>query len=101
MQAAHLAYHRVFLYFSVWISHTHIYDHTSDTYHSYYICDDTLHKPWNVLMNIHAFWLPLREATHEREMSQRLRTKVGRNEPCPCGSGKKFKKCCGFASELH
>ena len=21
--------------------------------------------------------------------------KVGRNEPCPCGSGKKFKKCCG------
>lgn len=22
-------------------------------------------------------------------------TKVGRNEPCPCGSGKKFKKCCG------
>jgi preprotein translocase subunit SecA len=23
------------------------------------------------------------------------RAKVGRNEPCPCGSGKKFKKCCG------
>jgi len=23
------------------------------------------------------------------------RQKVGRNEPCPCGSGKKFKKCCG------
>jgi len=22
-------------------------------------------------------------------------TKVGRNEPCPCGSGKKHKKCCG------
>lgn len=22
------------------------------------------------------------------------RSKVGRNEPCPCGSGKKFKKCC-------
>jgi preprotein translocase subunit SecA len=21
--------------------------------------------------------------------------KVGRNEPCPCGSGKKFKNCCG------
>jgi len=21
--------------------------------------------------------------------------KVGRNEACPCGSGKKFKKCCG------
>ena len=22
-------------------------------------------------------------------------SKVGRNDPCPCGSGKKFKKCCG------
>jgi uncharacterized protein len=26
--------------------------------------------------------------------------KVGRNDPCPCGSGKKFKKCCGQIS-LH
>lgn len=25
----------------------------------------------------------------------REQPKVGRNEPCPCGSGKKFKKCCG------
>lgn len=24
--------------------------------------------------------------------------KTGRNEPCPCGSGKKYKKCCGKAS---
>jgi preprotein translocase subunit SecA len=24
--------------------------------------------------------------------------KVGRNEPCPCGSGKKFKNCCGRTS---
>jgi uncharacterized protein YchJ len=22
-------------------------------------------------------------------------TKVGRNDKCPCGSGKKYKKCCG------
>ena len=21
--------------------------------------------------------------------------KIGRNEPCPCGSNRKFKKCCG------
>ena len=21
--------------------------------------------------------------------------KIGRNDPCPCGSGKKYKKCCG------
>jgi hypothetical protein len=25
----------------------------------------------------------------------RAPAKVGRNEPCPCGSGKKYKKCCG------
>jgi SEC-C motif-containing protein len=23
------------------------------------------------------------------------KTSVGRNDPCPCGSGKKYKKCCG------
>lgn len=21
--------------------------------------------------------------------------KIGRNQPCPCGSGKKYKRCCG------
>jgi len=26
---------------------------------------------------------------------RRSQPKVGRNEPCPCGSGKKYKKCCG------
>jgi uncharacterized protein len=26
--------------------------------------------------------------------SVRIR-KVGRNEPCPCGSGRKYKRCCG------
>ncbi len=29
---------------------------------------------------------------------QRAQPKVGRNEPCPCGSGKKYKKCCGGAT---
>jgi preprotein translocase subunit SecA len=27
--------------------------------------------------------------------AQRSPDKIGRNSPCPCGSGKKFKKCCG------
>ena len=27
----------------------------------------------------------------------RMQPKVGRNDPCPCGSGKKYKKCCGKA----
>ena len=25
----------------------------------------------------------------------RAKVAVGRNEPCPCGSGKKYKQCCG------
>lgn len=25
---------------------------------------------------------------------QKSKSKTGRNDPCPCGSGKKFKKCC-------
>jgi hypothetical protein len=38
-----------------------------------------------------------REAEANRARSQRLENPfkgVGRNDPCPCGSGKKFKKCC-------
>ena len=27
--------------------------------------------------------------------SRRSAEKVGRNDPCPCGSGKKYKRCCG------
>ncbi len=30
----------------------------------------------------------------EEPMEPPLRQKVGRNDPCPCGSGKKFKRCC-------
>ena len=34
----------------------------------------------------------------ERKLNPPVRhevIKIGRNEPCTCGSGKKFKKCCG------
>ena len=31
----------------------------------------------------------------EKKPMKRQQPKVGRNEPCPCGSGKKYKKCCG------
>jgi uncharacterized protein len=53
------------------------------------------------VLRMHAHWLPLRQAMAERQTAQRISTKVGRNEPCPCGSGKKFKKCCGAPAELH
>jgi len=40
----------------------------------------------------------IQRASHERSQKQqplRVEQKVGRNDPCPCGSGKKYKKCCG------
>jgi preprotein translocase subunit SecA len=35
------------------------------------------------------------QAADEKPKPIRAQAKVGRNEPCPCGSGKKYKKCCG------
>lgn len=44
---------------------------------------------------IHAYWLARRgtNAPVARPM-RRSEPRVGRNDPCPCGSGKKYKKCC-------
>ncbi|GFP25171.1 preprotein translocase subunit SecA, partial [Candidatus Hakubella thermalkaliphila] len=41
---------------------------------------------------------PLRMVTSQPATKKQTtvhRVKVGRNDPCPCGSGKKYKKCCG------
>jgi len=35
------------------------------------------------------------EETEELKPFVRETPKIGRNDPCPCGSGKKYKKCCG------
>ena len=34
-------------------------------------------------------------AKSEKDDKTISKPKIGRNEPCPCGSGKKYKKCCG------
>jgi uncharacterized protein len=38
----------------------------------------------------------IREASGRSALSPR-RSKVGRNDPCSCGSGKKYKRCCAHA----
>jgi uncharacterized protein len=53
----------------------------------------------HAVRKLHEYWLSQREPEHyvaQKPIASPLRTepKVGRNEPCPCGSGKKFKKCC-------
>lgn len=57
-------------------------------------CADTLPQ---VVTAIYHYW-------HSRKSlvpTQRAKPKVGRNELCPCGSGQKFKQCCGKERTLH
>lgn len=44
----------------------------------------------HAVIRINAFWKALRQA-------RKAAPKIGRNDPCPCGSGKKYKKCCSEA----
>ena len=54
-------------------------------------CVDILRDHAKVMRE--AFVAALRESS--RETTVRSGPKVGRNDPCPCGSGRKYKKCCG------
>jgi uncharacterized protein len=38
---------------------------------------------------------PMTELEFQEPAPRRAEAQVGRNEPCPCGSGKKYKRCCG------
>jgi uncharacterized protein len=42
------------------------------------------------------FFNKVSELASIREKQQRTKPAVGRNDPCPCGSGLKYKKCCGL-----
>ena len=54
------------------------------------------------VMQLHLHFLKQRNRyTHASATFVRDQPKTGRNEPCPCSSGKKFKKCCGRRSMLH
>lgn len=48
----------------------------------------------DVVASLHAAWSPARR---RRAAVRRESPKIGRNDPCSCGSGKKYKKCCGAA----
>lgn len=51
-----------------------------------------------VIGDIYRFWKTQRASTNP---IQRESDKIGRNDPCPCGSGKKFKQCCGHEPTIH
>ena len=51
---------------------------------------------------LYDYFTAQREAeTAQRRVSQAVSVKVPPNEECPCGSGLKFKKCCGASPTLH
>jgi len=49
------------------------------------------------VLGIYNFWLSKRKPTPLKRESP----KMGRNDPCPCGSGKKLKQCCGKGPTIH
>ena len=50
-----------------------------------------------IVQTLYNFWRNKRTGgTVQRETD-----KAGRNDPCPCGSGKKFKQCCGSPEKLN
>ena len=50
-----------------------------------------------ILMNLKVYSEPTEKINQSmsKEKFKNLNKKISRNEPCPCGSGKKYKKCCG------
>ncbi len=49
---------------------------------------------------IYDYWRA-KQSSGETEPYRRAAPKVGRNDECPCGSGKKYKQCCGSPERLH
>lgn len=56
--------------------------------------DDLIHEACMSVQDIRLFWIDFAPVTAPR----RVEATPGRNDPCPCGSGKKYKKCHGAAA---
>lgn len=53
--------------------------------------DDTVHEA-------NEYWTAWRQKSMATRVASRP-PKIGRNEPCPCGSGRKYKKCCALKEQ--
>jgi uncharacterized protein len=58
--------------------------------------DDSIEQIPNAILVLHKI-AKLRAARTTETFAPVRRNKIGRNDPCPCGSGKKFKRCCAEA----
>lgn len=63
-------------------------------YKSEYL-NNTIYSSATVLYCSHAFSDVFDVISTPKQETPTVNTKVGRNDPCPCGSGKKYKNCCG------
>lgn len=68
------------------------FNSTSDVLEKFKGADEEKFSPTLVLYNSKIFGEMLGIKENEQDLNIQ---KVGRNDPCPCGSGKKYKKCCG------
>lgn len=82
-----------------------ISDHMKKEYFSGLVdMEETVYSYYSILGEQHPDLEEWRQVAIGREMQQenllqsvpiQMENQVGRNDPCPCGSGKKYKKCCG------
>ena len=66
------------------------------------IRDDTARRIYHTVLRTNAQPIrreqvakPITPAGDTKQKPKKVGTKIGPNDPCPCGSGKKYKKCCG------
>ncbi len=69
------------------------------------IQEDTVRLAYNITVNVQIQQPKAPKVTNEstngnvpqkpKKAGQAVSQKIGRNDPCPCGSGKKYKNCCG------
>jgi len=69
-------------------------EYKKEAYYKFHQLLESIKK--QVVYSIYKISVKKEEETPSKEVSLSVRTskKVGRNDPCPCGSGKKYKKCC-------
>lgn len=81
-------------------SSTMTFDELLEKYKPQYL-KDKIYSSTTVLFESKIFAKTLGYIEEEEGKPKIDATNVGRNEPCPCGSGKKYKKCCGATDNLN
>lgn len=54
------------------------------------------HRERSKFVRVEGEWSYVQGDINDEGTIKRSAPKVGRNDPCPCGSGSKFKRCCGL-----